>query len=261
MDELEISGKRYISSRRAGKENKYHADYIGQLIRAKKVEGQKVGRAWYVDADSLAAYLGKEAPSRISPHLIAHVEEKVAAPIIEIPLEKEEIPEATPEIISEAKKDEASAAPIGLHNEALPIFYKTTREAHEARGGLRYITDEGPLIPQVQKIYQVQEEQNNIIPIRHAAAAPLITKIHQPEAWAIPKRAAEVRMETILERPTYKEASVKSKRESAPILARGAVVLVLGALVFAVAALASTHLLFTVTVNGEQSASAGYSIK
>lgn len=60
MDELEISGKRFISSKRAAKENRYHVDYIGQLIRSGKVVGSKVGRTWYVDARSLATYLGKE---------------------------------------------------------------------------------------------------------------------------------------------------------------------------------------------------------
>ena len=60
MDELEISGTRYISSRRAAKEYGYHSDYIGQLIRAKKVLGTKVGRAWYVGEDSLCAHLGVE---------------------------------------------------------------------------------------------------------------------------------------------------------------------------------------------------------
>jgi len=64
MDELEISGRRYISSVRAAKEHKYHSDYIGQLVRGGKVAGQKVGRAWYVDADSLSEYLGKEVPAR-----------------------------------------------------------------------------------------------------------------------------------------------------------------------------------------------------
>ena len=60
MDELEISGKRFISSKRAAKENRYHTDYIGQLIRSGKIVGSKVGRTWYVEAESLAAYLGKE---------------------------------------------------------------------------------------------------------------------------------------------------------------------------------------------------------
>ena len=65
MDELEISGKRYISTKRAAKEHKYHADYIGQLVRGKKVVGQKVGRSWYVDAESLAEYLDAEAASPV----------------------------------------------------------------------------------------------------------------------------------------------------------------------------------------------------
>ena len=51
MDELEISGKRYISTRRAAREHGYHSDYMGQLIRGKKVAGQKVGRAWYIEED------------------------------------------------------------------------------------------------------------------------------------------------------------------------------------------------------------------
>ena len=60
MDELQISGKRFISSRRVAKENGYHTDYIGQLIRANKIKGQKVGRAWYVEAESFAKFLGQE---------------------------------------------------------------------------------------------------------------------------------------------------------------------------------------------------------
>jgi hypothetical protein len=60
MDELEISGRRYISSKRAAKENRYHVDYIGQLIRGGKILGSKVGRTWYVEEKSLAEYLGKE---------------------------------------------------------------------------------------------------------------------------------------------------------------------------------------------------------
>ena len=60
MDELEISGKLYISSKKAARQNKYHADYIGQLIRGGKIVGTKVGRAWYVEAASLASYLNED---------------------------------------------------------------------------------------------------------------------------------------------------------------------------------------------------------
>ena len=76
MDELVIAGKVYISSRRAAKENKYHADYIGQLIRGGKVLGTKVGRAWYVERDSLAAYLGQEPTPFVPKKLVPVVEEK-----------------------------------------------------------------------------------------------------------------------------------------------------------------------------------------
>ncbi len=87
MEELQISGKRYISSQRAAKDHKYHSDYIGQLVRAGKVAGQKVGRAWYVEADSLAVYLGKEI---VQSTPMAHevIEEVAAVSVVE---EKKEI--------------------------------------------------------------------------------------------------------------------------------------------------------------------------
>ncbi|HEX8993998.1 MAG TPA: hypothetical protein VF803_01965 [Candidatus Paceibacterota bacterium] len=57
MDTLQISGKWYISTARAAKEHGYHTDYVGQLIRSGQVKGQKVGRSWYVLAESLTDYL------------------------------------------------------------------------------------------------------------------------------------------------------------------------------------------------------------
>jgi len=83
MDELEISGKRYISTRRAGKENKYHSDYIGQLIRGGKVKGQKVGRSWYVDESSLATYLGKEVKQPAPKEMLVETVEESVEPVLE----------------------------------------------------------------------------------------------------------------------------------------------------------------------------------
>ncbi len=86
MDELEISGKRYISTRRAAREHKYHSDYIGQLIRGGKVHGQKVGRSWYVDEVSLATYLGKEVPTPSTPPSVeeGQGQEVVAEKVVEV---------------------------------------------------------------------------------------------------------------------------------------------------------------------------------
>ncbi len=117
MDELEISGKRFISSKRAAKENRYHVDYIGQLIRGGKVIGSKVGRAWYVDAESLAIYLGKEYK----------VPEKKAAEVstVSAPVETSKI--STPE-------------------HTVAVHMPTVKEyiAHEAPK-LTYITEDEPL--------------------------------------------------------------------------------------------------------------------
>ncbi|HVZ76265.1 MAG TPA: hypothetical protein VG934_03310 [Candidatus Paceibacterota bacterium] len=113
MDELEISGKRYISTRFAAKLHKYHADYIGQLIRGKKVPGQKVGRAWYVDAKALDAYFKGEAKSPARPRTILsieRVEPRVAARTI---VQEEELVEApeeeAPEGIEEPAREAAGA--------------------------------------------------------------------------------------------------------------------------------------------------------
>ena len=71
MDELQISGKRFISSRRIARDNGYTSDYIGQLIRGGKVTGQKVGRAWYVDAVSFNTFLGSErTPAKLPEPII-----------------------------------------------------------------------------------------------------------------------------------------------------------------------------------------------
>ncbi|HWB33935.1 MAG TPA: hypothetical protein VG753_01270 [Candidatus Paceibacterota bacterium] len=129
MDELEISGKRYISTRLAAKLHKYHADYIGQLIRAKKVPGQKVGRAWYVDAKALDAYLKGEVSTparakkilsveRVEPRVVARamVEEvkESAEPQQEEGRAEEADEEAveSAELADEGQELEAEAAPI-----------------------------------------------------------------------------------------------------------------------------------------------------
>jgi hypothetical protein len=55
-DELTISGKNYVSSKRAASVTGYAQDYIGQLARSGHIDAQRVGGLWYVLLDSLAAY-------------------------------------------------------------------------------------------------------------------------------------------------------------------------------------------------------------
>jgi hypothetical protein len=139
----------------------------------------------------------------------------------------------------------------------VPI-YRTAREAREATG-LRYIADEGPLIPHVQKIKEGRKEEykkeeraeEHTVAIKRIEPQPIPVKLegirpvmHQPVAIA----------------PIMKLVPTKQK-STMPVWVRLGEVLVLGAIVFALAGLLSAHLFFTLTVDGGQSASVGYSIK
>lgn len=128
MDELEISGKRFISSKRAAKENRYHVDYIGQLIRGGKVIGSKVGRSWYVEEQSLAEYLGKEVSTQNTQKLASQ------KPVV-VEVREEEVP--------------APVQPLPRAEVRAPIFEAKVRK-EEVAAPLRYISDEEPLMQPIQ---------------------------------------------------------------------------------------------------------------
>ncbi|HEY9480614.1 MAG TPA: hypothetical protein VIR98_00055, partial [Candidatus Paceibacterota bacterium] len=55
-DHLYFEGKKFISSRRAAQLCGYTQDYVGQLIRGKKIEARMVGRLWFVAEESILTY-------------------------------------------------------------------------------------------------------------------------------------------------------------------------------------------------------------
>lgn len=75
MDELEIQGRIYISSKRASELTGYAKDYIGQLAREGKIGGTRVGRAWYVDQEAILAIGGlpRSETQQIRPQTISSV--------------------------------------------------------------------------------------------------------------------------------------------------------------------------------------------
>lgn len=148
MDELEISGRRYISSRRAAKEHKYHSDYIGQLIRGGKVEGQKVGRAWYVDAESLATYLNKE---RVEPTEIIAAEPESATLV------------ATPATaVEEDRPYHVAVHVVEPVLEKIPVASNEEKKKSifqpRQKPTLVYLTDDEPLLPRLVKQEIVEPE-------------------------------------------------------------------------------------------------------
>ena len=145
MDELQISGKRYISSRRIARENGYTADYIGQLIRGGKVAGQKVGRAWYVDAASFDAFLGQEPVRQVQPVQPEQPvpSEESAAPSVEVTPVVEPVPVIDPVPVVIETKEEKPEENQQEKQEEQPVRV-TVKES-----GLRYYADEAPLLPEI----------------------------------------------------------------------------------------------------------------
>jgi hypothetical protein len=65
---LKIEDKKFIPSRDAAKISGYDSDYVGQLCRLGKLECKRVGRAWFVNEDSLlkhCASKGNEKPFQV----------------------------------------------------------------------------------------------------------------------------------------------------------------------------------------------------
>lgn len=165
MDELEISGKRYISTRRAAKENKYHSDYIGQLIRGGKVQGQKVGRSWYVVADSLTDYLNHEVPPKVIEAPIEPVYEtsvvEVVQPVASEKTEENHKPPVADETVeSNLVSSEKFIIESEVENAEYQVPLKIKKEGEvkieilpkrSLRKGLRYMADDGPLYPDIER--------------------------------------------------------------------------------------------------------------
>ncbi len=158
MDELEISGKRYISTRRAAKEHKYSPDYIGQLIRAKKVIGQKVGRSWYVEEKSLTNYFDGEK----SGSSVVSSEEKVEKKEEVFEIEKREPVVAHISINDGDAKEEKILKPASDGKERISSSHYIPINVKNKKG-LTYITDDAPRLPSIEKKHRTPVPQKNIV--------------------------------------------------------------------------------------------------
>jgi len=54
--EIEVDGKKYVTSKSAAKEVGYTQDYIGQLARAGEILAERSGGLWYVNLESIRAH-------------------------------------------------------------------------------------------------------------------------------------------------------------------------------------------------------------
>lgn len=229
-----ISGRRYVSSARAAKEHGYHSDYIGQLIRGGKVRGQKVGRAWYVDAESLAVYLGKEISEAVAERAAEEKKEEITA--------KEEISlEPQPEVVShlevpagpvveEKIEEEEYRIPISKIVESRREFVSELEVSpvmQQKNSGLRYISDDESLLPEIRKNKSISRELDDVTPI-------------------ITEDPAEIQIEESSRRQSY--------------VKQGFALAGLGTLVLVVVTAASSLFVFNFSVGSTQTASVQFSL-
>ena len=63
MEVITINGKKFTKAANVAREFGYASDYVGQLARSGAVRAERVGRAWYVDRDEVAAHKGEKRRS------------------------------------------------------------------------------------------------------------------------------------------------------------------------------------------------------
>ncbi len=99
MDELDVGGKKYISSKRASELTGYAKDYIGQLLRAGKVSGTRFGRAWYVEESEILRHAGKSVVPDVPATVTQETSEISEQPVV-LPNRKAEKPLLTHHMIT-----------------------------------------------------------------------------------------------------------------------------------------------------------------
>ena len=68
--ELFLDGAPYRSAADIARTHGYVRDYVARLCREGKVRGRRLGRLWYVDAESFAAFLRHhdKRSTAVAPH-------------------------------------------------------------------------------------------------------------------------------------------------------------------------------------------------
>jgi len=257
MDELEIDGKKYLSSKRAAREHKYHIDYIGQLIRAGKVHGKKVGRSWYVEESSLKSYLLAEAGGQATPALKAQP----------APMAEPEAPRVMEPVVVASIEEEAAVAEVPQPVQPENNFASSLHHQPMARPvEERVVHFSSPIVEKKASTLTYIEESEPMLPVlegRTRSNADFVAipmrKISEPEQEEIESaeyEEADEEADAMLRPATH---AMRSRKSFA--MPRMQVLAAIGLLVLAVAAIGSSLLATSIKVTDGGAASVGLTIK
>ena len=192
VDELEIQGKKYISSKRASELTGYAKDYVGQLARAGKIPGTRVGRAWYVEEATILAHANSEKTEQA---IILEEPRAVISPL------------QPRRVISPA-----TLKAIGYGVSRLP----------ETWSPALYFADTADLAPRIQK-YEAKKEENDVLSESETRIRLRILE-NQPPRLAIAGRVRDI--------PQKAREIRNKRRVESLTLSFGAVAAALGVLLF-----------------------------
>lgn len=200
MDELDLQGKKYISSKRAAEITGYAKDYVGQLARGGKVPATRVGRAWYVERDSIKRHAGVEDASEVRSDAL-----------------------------------EASSAVHRSSESLVSLSSIQSRGAQGTRermfntwGSVTYLPDERELLP----VVKLKDSEQVSVPIRVDKKKILQSMNMSPVREASQNQLDGVRLPTRSSIPVRREVEIK-KKASLPIYVGATAVVACAVLVIA----------------------------
>ncbi len=117
MDEMELEGRTFVSARKASEITGYEQDYIGQLARMGRVVARQIGRAWFIDHESLLSHKAAGRKSYRKKNTISKAPETSVLEVRVDPTPEVSIVE-TPVIekpVAEVKEESLVGTPIPIH--------------------------------------------------------------------------------------------------------------------------------------------------
>ncbi len=162
MDSVVFDGREYTKASVVAEKFRYTQDYLGQLCRGKKVDARLVGRAWYVNIDSLTSH----KDSRYKPATVKSAE-------------------ISPKKAINNYLSRIDVEPI-LKNKTVRIFKAEKGSVSEVP--VKYEADDNALIPKIYK-----EAISVELPVNPAGAESVrVRKVGNEQATFAPEELPEV---------------------------------------------------------------------
>jgi hypothetical protein len=161
MERVIFDGKEYVKASVLATRFRYTADYLGQLCRGKKVDARLVGRAWYINLDSLNVHRS----GRYKNLQVKEKEGKTATKVPIVASTKPVVEVKEEPVVAKTENKLAVVAPIFKKPssnylsriDVEPVLKEKTVKIMRSNNGtllevpMRYEKDDYSLIPRVNK--------------------------------------------------------------------------------------------------------------